>query len=79
MVNNEICDVIFNGGIESNLDNYDVCKYTFNKDGQWYVKDLVHNTEMAYSDDKYWVKGVGEGRRCVGKRKSGRKRTGDGR
>lgn len=35
--------------LTKNLDNYDMCKYTFKKDEHWYVKDMVHNTETIFT------------------------------
>ena len=31
-----------------------VCKYTLNKDGKWYIRDLVHKSEMPFSYDNFW-------------------------
>jgi Zn ribbon nucleic-acid-binding protein len=34
--------------VKEALDEYEVCRYTFWKDEQWYIKDLLKNTEHPF-------------------------------
>ena len=42
--------------LEQNLDKFDVCQYTFQKDGHWFIRDLVNNREMAFTYKSFWQK-----------------------
>ena len=40
--------------LENNLGEFNACKYTFQKDGHWYIKDLVNNTETVFTYVNFW-------------------------
>ena len=48
-----VCDGVIEE-LEQKLDQLNMCKYTFNKDGQWFIKDLVHKSEMPFSYNNFW-------------------------
>lgn len=40
--------------VKSDLSKYQYCKYTFKKQGQWYVFDLLTNTVECFCDWDFW-------------------------
>lgn len=50
----EPIDSLIMDRLKETLHAFEVCKYTYHKEGKWYVVDLLKNTEVIFSEGEFW-------------------------
>ena len=40
--------------LKTSLHKCSVCRYTFNRNGQWFIKDLINEKERPFSSNFFW-------------------------